>query len=150
MIVSKYEKSYDTADGSEQHYVAPRYSGGGGGERVEPSGAQLVEAVESVESTRAGAGAAGQRWEDDGGPPLVQPPISPLELSAKPGWSVLSLRDLNQAIRLEDWPENPTHRRRQAEDAESGRLRAIELEAVRMASRARADRNRHRNPWENT
>ena len=149
MIVSKYEKSYDTADGSEQHYLAPRYSLREGGEPVEPSGAQSLEDVEST-TADAHAGSAGQRWEDDGGPPLEQPPVSPREFSAKPTWSVLSLTDLNQAIRLEDWPDNPAHRRRRAQDSEWGRLRAIELEAERTASRAHAERNRDRNPWENT
>ena len=141
MIVSKYEKSYDTADGSEQHYIAPRYPGGGG-QPAKPSGTQ------SADPTRAGA--AGQRWEDDGGPFLMEAPISPLEFSLKPAWSVLSLRDLNQAIRLEDWADNPAHRRRRAEDVEGARLRAIESEAKRVASRARAEHNRDRNPWENT
>ena len=72
----------------------------------------------------SGAGTAGQRWEDDGGPLQVQPPISPLEYSTKPTWSVLSLRDLNLAIRLGHWPDNPAHLQRAAAEVERARAAA--------------------------
>jgi hypothetical protein len=76
----------------------------------------------------SGAGRAGQRWEDDGGPLQVQPPISPLQYRAKPTWSVLSLRDLSLAIRLGHWPDNPAHVQRAA--AEAGCARAAAAAAA--------------------
>jgi hypothetical protein len=140
MIISKFGKSYDTADGSEQHHAAPPQPAGI--QRVEPTGVQ-------GEGTSA-ADALGEKRENEGGALLVQPPISPLELSAKPAWSVLSLRALNQAIRLGDWPDNPANLRRAEEAAEHKKVQARDGEAKRIASRAHAKRNRYRNPWENT
>jgi hypothetical protein len=141
MIISKYGKSYDTADGSEQHHTAPRQPAIDI-QRVAPSGVQAKGTAPDDAPT--------EKHDNDGGPLLAQPPISPLELSAKPGWSVLSLRALNQAIRLGDWPDNPANLRRAEENAERKKVEAGELEATRTASRARAERNRYRNPWENT
>jgi len=141
MIISKFGKSYDTADGSEQHHAVPPQSDAGH-EQLAPIGLQ--------DKGTSAADAPSENRENDGGALLVQPPISPLELSAKPAWSVLSLRHLNQAIRLGDWPDDPAILRRAVESAERKKLHAGELEANRLASRARADRNRYRNPWENT
>ena len=154
MIVSKYGKSYDTADGSEQQDAAPREpagAGAGASRPAEPSAAQSVKVPAALPAVAgAVAGEAGQRWEDDGGPFRVLPPVSPLEFSMKPTWSVVSLRDLNEAVRLGDWPDNPDHLRRAARDAEREKRAAIELAAERAASRAHAKRNRDRNLWENT
>ena len=140
MIISNYGKSYDTADGSEQHHESSR-------------SAMEIEQVASSgvqdEGTLPGD-ASSEKRKNDASPLLVQPPISPLEFSAKPAWSVLSLRALNRAIRLEDWPDNPANLRRAEENAERKKLQAGEVEAKRIASRARADRNRYRNPWEHT
>ena len=151
MIISKYDKSYDTADGSEQQYQDPGQPKAGDieGER---RNLPTTDGKQGAERLGPGpdAGAAGERWEDDGGPLRVQPPVSPLEYSAKPGWSVLSLRDLNLAVRLGDWPDNPAHLRRAAVEAERAGLKAIEVEAERVAAHVRAERNRDRNPWENT
>ena len=141
MIISKYGKSYDTADGSEQHHTAPPQPAIDI-QRVAPSGVQAKGTSPDDAPTA--------KRDNDGGPFLAQPPISPLELSAKPGWSVLSLRDLNQAIRLGDWPDNPANLRRAEENAERKKLQAGECDARRIASRARSHRNRDRNPWENT
>ena len=127
MIISKYSKSYDTADGMEQQFNDP-------------------ERFRQTNSPKT----AGQRWEDDGGSLPGQAPVLPTELPSKPAWSVLSLIDLNEAIRLEHWPDNPVHLRRRAEETERRRLRAIEVEEERMATFAHAERHRHRNHWENT
>jgi hypothetical protein len=141
MIISKYGKSYDTADGSEQHHETP------------PQPVVDLQRVASSGVQDEGtlpADAPSEKRENDDCLVLVQPPISPLELSAKPAWSVLSLRALNRAIRLGDWPDNPANLRPAEENAERKKLEDGEVDANRVASRARADRNRYRNPWENT
>jgi hypothetical protein len=135
MIISKYSKSYDTADGSEQQFRDPEPNGGHGPGR----GAE-----------RGSAKAAGQRWEDDGGSLAPRPPLLPKEILAKPPWSVLPLSQLNETIRLEQWVDNPAHVQRRADEAERRRLRAIDVEEERVASLARTERDRHRNHWENT
>jgi hypothetical protein len=139
MIVSKYGKSYDTADGSEQSF-----------------GRQLRRAAQ-------GDGKApDQRWEDDGGPLKAEggdaaaaagategpPPRD--QFLTKPTWSVRSLRDLNEAVRLQQWPDNPAHAVRAASEAERRRLQAIDVAAERAASAAHAQMHRDRNPWEHT
>jgi len=90
-----------------------------------------------------GPGTAGQRWEDDGGPLQVQPPIAPLEYSTKPTWSVLSLRDLNLAIRLGHWPDNPAPLQRAA--AEAGLARAAAAAAAAAQARANDGNGRKEN-----
>jgi hypothetical protein len=140
MIISKFGKSYDTADGSEQHHAAP----------PQPAGNKRVEPTDVQGERNSAPDALGETRGNEGGTLLVQPPISPLELSAKPAWSVLSLRALNQAIRLGDWPDNPANLRRAEEAAEHKKVQARDGEAKRIASRAHAKRNRYRNPWENT
>lgn len=154
MIISKYNKSYDTADGSEQHYEDRRQPNAGevdaGDDRRriggEPGAPPASEGKRDIET----AGAAGDRWEDDGGPLRVLPPISPSEFSAKPNWSVLSLRDVSLAVRLGDWPDNPARLRQRASEAERAKVAARESEVQRAASRAYAERHLDRNPWEHT
>jgi hypothetical protein len=126
VIISKYGKSYDTADGSEQQFDAPA-------SRVQTAGQ-----------------AARQRWEDDGGPLYIQPPVSAMGDGWKPAWSVLSLRDLNQAIRREREPDSPERLRQEADRAERQRERAIRAEEHKAAESARAERDRYRNAWEHT
>ena len=126
VIISKYSKSYDTADGSEQHFHDPT---------------RRSQSDEKI---------AGERWEDDGGPARVQPSVCALDLKSKPAWSVLSLRDLTEAIRLEGWVDNPARLVQVAERKERARLGAIQKEEQNEAAAARAEKNRHRNPWENT
>jgi hypothetical protein len=126
MIVPKFSKSYDTADGSEQS---------------RQDGATPV----------SGSGqTAAQRWADDGGPcPAAEPPQQPTP-ATKPAWSVLSLNDLEQAIRRAaraDDPEN--ERQRQASSARED-ARAEEAAEVRRADAARAWHDRYRNAWEHT
>jgi hypothetical protein len=123
VIISKYSKSYDTADGSEQQFGASPRRG-----------------------TSSGA-AAKARWEDDGGP-LVGQTVVPL--AAKPVWSVLSLRDLNEAIRRTNDPRDPANVQQESRRVERDRLAAAALEDARLAAAARARRNRYRNPWEHT
>jgi hypothetical protein len=139
MIISKFGKSYDTSNGSEQHHAPPPQRG---------AGIQPVAQADARGARIATADALAQTHEKVGGE--LQPPISPLELSVKPAWSVLSLADLNQAIRLGDWPDNPAILRRAHEDAERKMLQADEVKAKQIASRARAHRDRYRNHWENT
>jgi hypothetical protein len=130
MIVSKYSKSYDTADGSEQYFK----------DRHPPIGNGDVQRVEVVRAGAAESVAAR----------TSEPPPSSLEFAAKPTWSVQSLRDLNLAVRLGDWPDNPDHARRLAVVAERASVTSAELEARRISARAHAQRYRDRNPWENT
>jgi len=130
MIISKPSKSYDTADRSER-----------------PVGNSVRRAPSVGKS-------AGQRWGDDGGPveapPAAPAPVAAVELTSKPPWSVLSLRDLNEAIRLERWSDNPVRLQHEAEQLERRRLSAVQVEQANAASTARAQQNRYRNPWENT
>lgn len=124
MIVSKFSKSYDTSNGSEQ----PRQDG-------------------ATPSTGSGQTAA-ERWADDGGPSLdINPPRA---LTVKPAWSVLSLKGLLEAIRRAesaDDPENERQRRERAvrEDAAD----AARVDA-RRADAAHAWHDRNRNAWEHT
>jgi hypothetical protein len=92
---------------------------------------QSYDVADVAEQPRgAGAGTATQQWEDDGGPLQVPPVICPPEVATKPTWSILSLRDLNLAIRLGDWPDNPAQLRRAA---------AAEAQRGRTAGEARGD-----------
>jgi hypothetical protein len=127
MIISKYSKSYDTADGSEQHFHDP------------------------IRRGQSGGNAARERWEDDGGPAEMQALVSVSipELTSKPAWSVLSLRDVNEAIWQEHWLGSPIRLQREAERMERARLGAIQIEDETAAAVARAEKNHDRNPWEN-
>jgi hypothetical protein len=111
MMIPKSNQSYDIAD---------------------------LAAQPSVTGAGTAAGAARQQWEDDGGPLQVRPPICPLEFSSKPTWSVLSLRDLNLAIRVGHWPDNPAALQRAAADAERSRAKA-KAAAAATAAEARDD-----------
>jgi hypothetical protein len=126
VIISKYGKSYDTADGSEQQFEA------------KPSGVQTA------------GHAARQRWEDDGGPLYVEPPVSAGGAAWKPAWSVLPLRDLNEAIRRERRADSAERLRQEADKAERRRVRAMHAEEDKTAAAAHAERNRYRNAWEHT
>ena len=120
MILSKYGKAYDTCDGSEQR---------------------------CDEDPRRSNGQARERWEDDGGPLNEQPPAFTGE---KPAWSVLSLCDLNEAVRRDRRADDPARLRQESE--RRGRLeqRAVEHDADRAAAAARAEQERDRNAWEHT
>ena len=109
MIISKSNESYGVAD------IAGHRS----------DDARLADEKKPVEpGVVGGATAARQQWEDDGGPLQVQPPLHALKLSATPTWSIRSLRDLNLAIRLGHWPDDPAPLRRATVEAESGRTSA--------------------------
>ena len=129
MITSKYSKSYDSADGSEQHFDDSSRDPGHDGMRVPRP---------SVPETGTDK------------PLPAEPPPSSLELKVQPEWSVLSLADLNMAIRLEQWADNPAHRLRRTEAAARLESRAAAIEAERAAAMRRAQLNLYRNPWETT
>jgi hypothetical protein len=129
MITSKYSNSYDTADGSEQQFDGPARHASHDGARV-PRPRLLETGTDH--------------------PLPLQPPRSSLELKVKPAWSVLSLADLNMAIRLEQWADNPAHLLRHAEEDARLKSRADAAKAERAASGRRAQLNRYRNPWETT
>ena len=125
MIISKYETSYDTPDGSEQHFEDP------------------------ARPVQSAGQAARERWEDDGGPLSDQPRDFLIgELTSKPAWSVLSLRDLNEAIRREKQTDDPVRLRQEFERAERSRRRSIEVDNDQVAAAARAKRDRYGNAWE--
>ena len=107
MIISKSNQSYEIANSAAQ----PTGAGAGA-------------------SAGTAAGAARQQWEDDGGPLQVRPPICPLEFSSKPTWSV---RDLNLAIRVGHWPDNPAALQRAAAEAEHSRAAAAAATAATAA-----------------
>jgi hypothetical protein len=122
MIVSKYGKTYDTADGSEQ------------------------ESTGTARGARSN-GQARERWEDDGGP-LID--ANAEVVGEKPAWSVLSLCDLNEAIRREGRADDPARLRQASERRERLKLRAAEIHTDQAAASARAERERDRNAWEHT
>ena len=82
-------------------------------------------------------------WMTD---PTHVPPPDDADLTSRPSWSVLSLQELNAAIRRER-AEEPARRARAAERAEQVRIRAIDAESSRVAA---AERDRYRNAWEHT
>jgi hypothetical protein len=127
VFVSKYGKTYDSADGSEQVDVR-------GGPPARP-GAQR------------GGQIGRERWEDDGGPANDRP--APLSAGA-PAWSVLSLRDLNEHVRREHGADDPERLRADAErdGRRAVQLRQLAADTEDTAARARVDR--YRNAWENT
>ena len=118
MILSKYGKSYDTSDGSQQQSRAA----------ANPSNGQARE-----------------RWEDDGGP-LNENHL----VGEKPAWSVLSLCDLNEAIRRERRADGAARLRQESERRERLERRAKEISADRAAAAARAEREWDRNAREHT
>jgi len=126
MIVSKYGKCYDTADGSEQQlpHVSRELSGRG------------------AAKDRGSA----QRWEDDGGAAAgAQPATEARSVGKRPSWSVLSVRDLLKAIRLTKRPESAAAIG-DREDENKARVRQATAEDA--AEAARIKRDRYRNAWE--
>jgi len=129
MNVSKYNKAYDTADGSEQQQQ-PCVS-----RNVDPHGP-------------ANDGSSAERWEDDGGAAAsAQPVAGARSVGKRPSWSVLSLRDLLKAIRLSNRPESAAAIR----DREDGNRKRVRRSIANDAAEsARIDRDRYRNAWENS
>jgi len=126
MIVSKYGKCYDTADGSEQQLPHVSRQANGRGPAKDRGSAQ--------------------RWEDDGGPAAsAQPAAEARSVGKRPSWSVLSLRDLLKAIRLTERPESAAA----IGDHEDGdRKRVRQATANDAAEAARINYDRWRNAWE--
>lgn len=101
--------------------------------------------------TDAARRAANARFDDDGGAPHdPPPPVAAGELTRKPAWSVLSLRDLNEAIRRERLADDPARLAMEAGRAARAEIRVAEALADKFAAADRAERDRHRNPWEHT
>src|SRR5215203_513493 len=75
MVICKNGKSYDPSNGSEQPHAAS---------------AELRERTERE---------AINRWEDDGPGPHARAAAPPADVPRKPAWSVLSLRNLLEAVR---------------------------------------------------
>jgi hypothetical protein len=125
MKISKYGKTYDTSDGTEQHFEDPKDAGR----------RQLKRDLQSDTD----------RWQDDGGP-YPAPPAARIATPPKPAWSVLSLRAMKEAMAA--WLKGKTAREQQAtERTESAHNDAV----VAANNRAEtAHRDRHRNAWENT
>ena len=126
MFISKYGKTYDDADGSEQ--------------RTEGTAAQRVGAQRGAEIGR-------ERWADDGGPAGDAPARV---LPPQPPWSVLSAHDLDAAIRRELRTDDAARLRLEAERAERHAAASRARAADRAAADARARDDRYRNAWENT
>lgn len=126
MKISRYGKTYDTSDGTEQHFEDPKDAGR----------RQLKRDLQSDT----------HRWQDDGGPGNAAPPLTRTTTAPKPAWSVLSLRALKGAIAA--WHKGEPAREQQA----SERTESAQKDAVAAANnRAEtAHDNRHRNAWENT
>ena len=127
MLVSKYGKTYDDADGSEQ--------------RTEGAPAPAAPGAQR------GGLIGRERWEDDGGPANDRPAPA---LAVRPSWSVLSLNDLNAAIRREARADDPAQTRADAARAEQRSASALQRAADGDAEAARAKNDRYRNAWEHT
>jgi hypothetical protein len=125
MKVSKYSKTYDTSDGSEQHFKDP----------VE------VEAKRLRREDQADI----SRLQDDGAPARSAAPI-PAQSPPKPSWSVLSLREMRLA--LVAWLRGAGTR----EDQASEQTKAADERTATAATTAATQihRDRYRNAWENT
>ena len=125
MFISKYGKTYDDADGSEQ-------------------------CTEGRTGLRSGAQRGGEigreRWADDGGPANDAParPLAP-----RPPWSVLSAHDLDAAIRRELRADDPERLQLEAERAERRAAESRARAGDRAAAAARARADRYQNAWEN-
>lgn len=139
MIVSKYDKSYDTADGSEQSDRKPDTRGAREARAEERDTRQRWE---DDGGGRAGAGGGGERPGGSAAADLVFAG----ELTSKPGWSVLSLRDLNEAIRQARDPARL--RAEQSRQLDRRHEREARDRDEKAASATRAERDRYRNAWE--
>ena len=122
MIISKFGKTYDTSDGSEQ-----------------PFGAAVGRPANRLQSARA-------QWEDDGGPVLQV--IAPLIVGRKPAWSELSLKDLNEALRRASDPNDPVRVHEESQQQERAQANALARTAAQAAAADLALRDRYRNAWE--
>jgi hypothetical protein len=127
MFISKYGKTYDNADGTEQAFADAGSRGGAGSQR----GGQIGR----------------ERWEDDGGPANDLPVP---QAASKPPWSVLSLRDFNELIRREGLADDPARLRLQAERAKRRAAAVRQRDDDDLVARQRAVRDRYRNAWETT
>ena len=126
MIISRNGTSYDTADGSQQP--------------DERSAEGLLRSDREQIN----------RWEDDGPGPHAHAAPAAADPPVKPAWSVLSLTNLLEAIRELRGRPSEAAARHTRERAERERF-AAELQRQDVAAaRADADRDPHRNAWENT
>ena len=125
MKVSKYNKTYDTSDGSEQQFKDPK----------------AVEAKRLRRESEADS----NRWQDDGAPGGEVAPATPPH-SVKPAWSVLSLREMRLALAA--WLRGADDREQQA----SGQTKSDDARSATAATAAatKIRRDRYRNAWENT
>src|SRR5689334_9927192 len=120
MIVSKSGKSYDDSDGSEQPDAAS----------AEPRQRSEREEI--------------NRWEDDGPGPHAHAAAPATE--RRPAWSVLSLRNLLEAVRSLGRAEDVA--RTAGRSAAAAEQRRQKARAASSADRAFVER--YRNHWENT
>jgi hypothetical protein len=126
MEVSKYNKTYDTSDGSEQHFADPL--------DVEAKRLRRENEVDN------------NRWQDDGAPAKLSAPTTPGPKASSPSWSVLSLREMRLA--LATWLRGAGGRDEQAsEQTMSNDARSA---TAAKAAAAKIHRDRYRNAWENT
>jgi len=86
-------------------------------------------------------GSVNEDWRDHGELPTHV---------TKPAWSVRSVENLNEAIRQNQRPDSPWRLHEEASRAKVEKARLKQAHAARIEAAARAHRNRHRNPWENT
>ena len=124
-MISKYGKSHQT-DGSEQP-CGPQGSAG-----------------------QAAGQTAKQNWENDGGPSNERAAHVGSEIAKKPSWSVLSLRDLNEAIRQSGRPDDPWRVHQEAQRLNDARAAAARTAEFKREAARRSKRDFYRNPWEHT
>jgi hypothetical protein len=118
----------------------------------EPGGTvrSLQLSDEPARATQSAGQIAAERWDDDGGPPNESPVASPGKFSRKPEWSVLSLEDLNEAVRRERSADDPARLEMESARVERARIREVDAGEAKVAAAACAVRDRYRNDWEHT
>ena len=126
MIVSKNGTSYDGSNGSEQPHA-------GSAEPRERSEREEIN-----------------RWEDDGPGPHARAAASSADVQCKPAWSVLSLRNLLEAVRRLGREDDKPRSVGASSAAERDCLSAEQSPQEAVDAGADARRDRYRNHWENT
>ena len=127
MIISKNGTSYDESDGSEQPHAAS----------AEPRERSEREEI--------------NRWEDDGPGPHARAAAPLADAPRRPAWSVLSLRNLLEAVRRLGRADDGAQSVGGTGTAHGERLAAWQRRQEAAAASADARRrDRYRNHWENT
>jgi hypothetical protein len=95
---------------------------------------------EPAHATQSAGQIAIERWYDYGGPSNDSPVASPGKFSRKPEWSVLSLEDLNDAVRRERSADDPARLEMESARVERAKIRAVDARDAKVAAALRGTR----------